>query len=170
MAARLFAHATLSSLQFFWAQLQDTRSYGRLFARYRLAKIVTAACHVDPYNDQPVDSIAPHQRMKNSLLYPALPLARWSDHHWQDLCSMLESMKQTMLRRDVDSLDGVEDDTVDPDRSESDLYQQKLDGLIRYIQVNRALAGIRWDLQQQLDHKQDAVKLESSVLAELGCV
>ena len=152
--------------QYFWKLLPDKHDHGRLFARYRLAKLMTAVAHTDPYNNQ---EPPPTHEGEKSFLSPALSLVRWSPQHWQDLENMLVHTRNILTRKDADSLVG-ENDGEDQGRAVSDLYNQKVDSLIRYIRINNALASFRWILQDQLIDRDASVKIDSTLLAKFGYV
>jgi hypothetical protein len=144
----------------------ENRQHGRLFARYKLAKIVTAACHTDAYSQEEPLPV----KGRTSIVHPALPMVRWTYNHWKDLENLLLAVRDALIRVDADSLD-TQDSQPDADRMDSDLYTAKVDSLLRYIHVNRALSDIRWDMHKQLvDNTSNSVKIDSSVLAKFGYV
>lgn len=150
-----------------------------MYARFQLAKILTAVAHTDPYNqDQvPVDSlIKPQHNKPQRFLSPPLPLVCWSRHHWTDLIHLLESTREVLLRKDANLL-SEQDDEEDESRAGSDLYLIKVDRLIRYIRINQALVGFRASLEEQLDILEEqsgltngTVKVDPLALAKFGCV
>jgi hypothetical protein len=146
--------------------MSDNRQHGRLFARYKLAKIVTAACHTDAYSQEEPLAV----KGRKSIVSPALPLVRWTDNHWTDLENLLLTARDALIRVDADSLD-TQDSQPDAERKDSDLYTTKVDSLLRYIRVNRAFSDIRWNLQKQLvDKATNSVKIDSAALAKFGYV
>ena len=143
-------------------------SHGRLFARYKLAKMMTAVAHTDPYSlEHPV--VVSSAKKKKSLLSPPLSLVQWTPHHWKDLMNLLQITRDVLLRQDADMLQGENDEDND-ERAESDLYNQKMERLITYIRINQALADFRATLQEQLVDKDASVKVDPSVLAKFGYV
>jgi len=157
-------------MQFFWEQLPAEPSHGRLFARYELAKIVTAVAHTDPYSQKEI--VATSEKKKGnteSLLSPPMSLVQWTTNHWKDLQILLQKTRDVLLRRDVDLLVGNIGDNND-DRAESDLYNIKLERLITLIRINQALADFRATLQEQLLDKHAIVKVDPSILAKFGYV
>ncbi len=87
----------LLSFQFFWDQLPVKPSHGRLFARYKLAKMMTAMAHTDPYSlEHPV--VVSLAKKKKSLLSPPLSLVQWTPHHWKDLMNLLQITRDVLLR------------------------------------------------------------------------
>lgn len=141
------------------------QQYGRLFCRYKLAKIVVAVAHSDAYSQ---DTPLATQNQKKSLLFPPLSLTQWSNLHWQELNSLLLVSRDALLRKDVVSLE-EENDKEDEERAESDLYNVKVDRLEQYIKVNKALAGIRASIESQLrenDKSVTIIKVDPSLVAK----
>jgi hypothetical protein len=144
----------------------EKRQHGRLFTRYKLSKIITAACHTDAYSQEEPMVV----KGRTSIVCPALPMVRWTYNHWTDLENLLVAVREALIRVDADSLES-QDSQPDSERKDSDLYTTKVDSLLRYIRVNRALADIRWNLHKQLvDKTSNIVKIDSAALAKFGYV
>lgn len=154
-----------SILQDFWTALPNKKNYGRLYARYRLAKILTAVAHRDPYDQNDISTLEEGER--KAFLSPPLPLVRWSSKHWTDLAGLLENTRELMLRKDVDMVQ-EKDDEENEERAQSDLYNQKVDRLLTYIRLNQALADFRATVEEQLEVKDGTVKVDPSILAKFG--
>lgn len=141
---------------------EDNRQqHGRLFTRYKLAKIVTAACHTDAYSQEKPLAV----KGRTSIVHPALPLVRWTYNHWTDLENLLLAARDALIHVDADSLNDA--------RTDSDLYTTKVDSLSRYIRVNRALADIHWNLHKQLvdnASKDVTIKIDSALVVKFGYV
>jgi hypothetical protein len=140
-----------------------------LFVRYKLAKIVTAVCHTDAYdsleennnnsnNESPPLVVVKKQK---SILSPALPLVRWTNHHWTDLENLLLAARDHLIHLDNNN-----------NAAEQDAHFYNVDNLVRYFRVNRALSDIRWNLQEQLMKSDDMsnVTMDPTVLAKFGYV
>jgi hypothetical protein len=139
-----------------------------LFVRYKLAKIVTVVCHTDAYDtlEDSDESLLPViVKKQKSILSPALPLVRWTHHHWTDL--------ENLLLAASDNLIHLHNSNASTDQQQ-DAHFYNVDSLVRYIRVNRALSDIRWDLQEQLmknnNDMSSNITMDPAVLATFGYV
>lgn len=120
--------------------------------------------HSDAYSQEEVSGES--KGKKKSLVHPPLSLVQWSNQHWNDLQRLLQSTRDVLLRKDADSL-LLNDEEEHEERAESDLYNIKLDRIVPYIRINKALADFRVSLEQDVFNKNaTTIKVEPSVLAK----
>lgn len=133
---------------------------------------MTAVAHSDPYSQEQA-VVKDKKKKKKSLVHPPLSLVQWSSQHWKDCMALLTSTRDLMLRKDADLLvdyEAEENDDEHEERANSDLYSVKLERLLVYMRIHRAMAAFRASMEQQLAHQDsaEAVKVEPSILAKFG--
>lgn len=123
-------------------------AHGRIYNRYRMCKIVVMA------------TIAKELAQGNAVNegigeFPTAPLTEWGTDDWSALEEYVEGTAISLIRKDADWAANVkQNDAVDGRRGRSALYKQKLDKVLKYIKVHKALSPFRNVLSSQIDNEE----------------
>jgi hypothetical protein len=144
-----------SFLQYYW-RLHPAKSicFGRLFLRARIAVILGDVCPLPPFG---VEDESEKKEIDD------LPMVRWDRDRWDFLKKDLEVCKEHILRKDAtmvltgdaDEAKSAQDNRKDPGRSISQLFKKKLDKILRFIEINKAIAPVRASLRKQIEEKKE---------------
>jgi hypothetical protein len=86
-------------------------------------------------------------------------LAKWDMEQWSDLLDDLEHVKKLLLRKDAAvilsdaSAEGMAE--VDEERAQLPSFNRKFQLLQQCLEMNKAIAPIRWDLEEQIRLKKE---------------
>mmetsp|Transcript_74266 Transcript_74266/g.208474 ORF Transcript_74266/g.208474 Transcript_74266/m.208474 type:complete len:498 (-) Transcript_74266:265-1758(-) len=108
------------------------------------------------------------------------PLTAWKEDDWDMFSGYLQAIAESMTRKDYAASPptDAEDATIDEERGGMEIFTTKVDKIIRYIKVHKAIAPIRAKLTEQLDneemgddeypkiHRKSVEKLWRTALAE----
>lgn len=107
--------------------------------RRRLAGLIVMSCADHPYD---VNEEA------------KVPLVKWDRAEWLTFQGTLEDVKAELLRSDANLVwegeEMVEHREHDPEREASTSFNKKYQVLVDCIEINRAIAPIRYEMDEQL--------------------
>jgi hypothetical protein len=103
-------------------------------------------------------------------------MVQWGRDRWQILKEDLVDIKGYIVRKDAtvlvtgdgDQAKAVEDDDEDAGRWMSHLFTKRLDGVVRLIDMNKAIAPVRASLEKQIeDQREGKPQVTKAALKEL---
>jgi hypothetical protein len=159
------------TLTYFW-DLHPARNcnFGRLYLRRYLAELLVNAVGAPPYGtdkDEELGLVTTTPRVTSPD-----NLAKWDVERWSDLQDDLEHIRDILLRQDAvlnlkdESM--AENPEMDEERAEMASFGKKYQILIQCLEVNKAIAPIRWDLEEQILKKDEGQpELDKKKVAEV---
>jgi hypothetical protein len=89
---------------------------------------------------------------------PDLPFSDWGVRHWESLRLLLESLRDSLLRKDAAVHAGRHDPasvdaSVDGRRARSKLFAEKYDKVMKYIKLQKDLCPLRKALRNSPDEE-----------------
>ncbi len=103
-------------------------------------------------------------------------MVQWGRDRWQILKEDLVDIKGYIVRKDAtvlvtgdaDQAKAVEDDDEDAGRWMPNLFTKRLDGVVRLIDMNNAIAPVRASLEKQIeDQREGKPQVTKAALKEL---
>jgi hypothetical protein len=96
------------------------------------------------------------------------PLAEWDEEDWKALQDFISDVSTNLLRKDADaSAYSEEDARTHGQRGRSKIYKNKLDRILKFIRLHKALSPFRKTLTEQLEDETISNKEKPTIDPEL---
>jgi len=120
-------------------------TYGRIYNLTRMCQVVVLMTIARLYTEGEEIVDIPGE-------FPILTLAEWDEGDWEAFRETVSSIAVDLIRNDASAPSGAkEDPSTHGERSRSELYKKKLDRILKYVNLHKALSPIRKELMKQTE-------------------
>jgi hypothetical protein len=134
--------------------LKDVK-YGEVYNRYMIGNVlcILARAKLVVVGDQEEDNTEPPLPALEG--FPASPLASWKEDDWDMFSGYLTAIAENLKRKDVDAdaPTDPEDAEIGEGNGDHELFTVRVDKILRYIKVYRAICPIREKLTDQISNE-----------------